>query len=358
MNRETKISLLVALGFILVVGILLSEHVTSVTEPASAALSRAGDDIRRAIETPLEQPPVTSPNAKRHTGQSQSAPPAMTPRTPIVIREELNQPRPATAQGSVGPQIAQVSLGSPLSPPHIADLPADAPTPAMDDTPVSLVGPQVSAINDSRATDEIAAPATTDSAMHLQQFARQIGEELVRTGSKPADVPVGPQPAQPDHPSLKNVQNYVAQPGDSLSRLAARFLGASTPVNRAAIVQLNPSLQKDPDRVIVGQTYLIPSDPWAAAMQASGSQLPSAQDNTRISKPETGSTEVGKIALTNYTVAQGDTLWKIARDQLGSTAPATIAQIKQLNQNVLRDADTVKVGMKLKLPSKKPVPAN
>jgi nucleoid-associated protein YgaU len=53
-----------------------------------------------------------------------------------------------------------------------------------------------------------------------------------------------------------------------------------------------------------------------------------------------------------YTVKAGDNLWKIAREHLGSGTPATIAQIKELNRDVLKGGDALKLNMKLKLPAK------
>ena len=51
-----------------------------------------------------------------------------------------------------------------------------------------------------------------------------------------------------------------------------------------------------------------------------------------------------------YTVKPGDSLWKIANDQLGSAG--AISAIKDLNKDTLKGRDTVQVGMKLRLPAK------
>ena len=52
MTRETKIGLLVGLAFIIVIGILLSDHLTSATEPPQPPLAQAGNDVRRAGAVP------------------------------------------------------------------------------------------------------------------------------------------------------------------------------------------------------------------------------------------------------------------------------------------------------------------
>ena len=52
MTRETKIGLLVGLAFIIVIGILLSDHLTSSTEPPPATLANAGSNVMQTVNTP------------------------------------------------------------------------------------------------------------------------------------------------------------------------------------------------------------------------------------------------------------------------------------------------------------------
>ena len=66
MTRETKIGLLVGLAFIIVIGILLSDHLTSSTEPPQAALANAGNNVRSGRrpapgQTAPQPAPVTPP---------------------------------------------------------------------------------------------------------------------------------------------------------------------------------------------------------------------------------------------------------------------------------------------------------
>ena len=62
MTRETKIGLLVGLAFIIVIGILLSDHMSSTNEPTSAPLANAGSNVRDGVTSPAgeNQPAIAS----------------------------------------------------------------------------------------------------------------------------------------------------------------------------------------------------------------------------------------------------------------------------------------------------------
>src|SRR5687767_4579640 len=106
MTRETKIGMLVGLAFIIVIGILLSDHMTSTTEPKIADQARAGTDVRGGTTTPAaaqtvrtEIPPPSIPTAPLPTQQE------------LVARQQQAQPVPPAVQNiQVGPG------GAPLQP--------------------------------------------------------------------------------------------------------------------------------------------------------------------------------------------------------------------------------------------------
>jgi hypothetical protein len=76
MTRETKIGLLVGLAFIIVIGILLSDHLTSATEPPQAPLVQAGGNVRTAVMVPGAQtaPPITNVAPQRPVAPQQQVP--------------------------------------------------------------------------------------------------------------------------------------------------------------------------------------------------------------------------------------------------------------------------------------------
>src|SRR3984957_16438825 len=80
MTRETKIGLLVGLAFIIVIGILLSEHFQ--LEPPQAAISGVASSVREGVNAPgTSNPPIVV-----------YAPPDAPPRQPVPTHEELTPP--------------------------------------------------------------------------------------------------------------------------------------------------------------------------------------------------------------------------------------------------------------------------
>jgi nucleoid-associated protein YgaU len=137
-------------------------------------------------------------------------------------------------------------------------------------------------------------------------------------------------------------KTYEAQPGDSLSKIATKFYGSNSKALRDAIVAANPSLKDNPNRILVGQTYTIPAVTESPS-QAAGQPTQSAS----AARNGSAAAQAGEYW---YTVKENDNLWRIAKEQLGD--PAAVAVLKELNKDVLKGGETVRVNMKLRLPSK------
>jgi nucleoid-associated protein YgaU len=198
----------------------------------------------------------------------------------------------------------------------------------------------------NRPADNQAATASPNTAVtpedhgadapesSLSDVARRNGESLVPAnvdGSSRGDDAVTPAPA------VAGPKQYKAEDGDTVSEMAAKFLGGNTRANRQTIIDANPSLQDDPDRVIVGKSYVIP---------LTGDNASAMND-----LPPTNST-VQQSSASFYTVKEGDSLWQIANDELGD--PSAVDAIKDLNSSILKgdQHDVVIPGMKLRLPTK------
>ena len=176
MTRETKIGLLVGLAFIIVIGILLSDHLTSTNEPQQAALAQAGGNVRSAVTVPGA---ATSPLAGNTTPPTQH----VAPQQPVPTREELTPKQPPVEivqiGGSAAPQHAKTSTPQPRQT-------QVAQNDSNDDQNLSAEQGVTGVDSNSTPT-----PRQLDSKVSggIASVAQKYGEEVV-----PADV-VGPRMA-------------------------------------------------------------------------------------------------------------------------------------------------------------------
>lgn len=324
MTRETKIGLLVGLAFIIVIGILLSDHMTSTTQPPQAALAETARTVGSSVTAPAPTNPQPAP-----IGQT----PPITPSNPVPTRVELHPPTTPVAQHGASP-ITQIGIGGPAAPPQ------------QPQSPIAI-----------RQTEPPIVPQPPQAPEGTQSLDNRT---LVQTN------PPVPQP--------QAKKEYVAQAGDNLSKLATKMLGSNSKANRDAIVKANPSLQKNPDLIVEGRGYVIPQlsatpgaapapTPPSVASNGNTTEIPETipvdahgrpirspipvtelVDNVPSPAPATGQSV--------YVVKEKDTLWKIAKEQLGSGSPAAIQQIKDLNKDQLKGGDIVQPNMRLKIPAK------
>lgn len=342
MTRETKIGLLVGLAFIIVIGILLSDQLMRSTEPPPANLGVVADNVRKATITPASSNPVV---------RQVEAPQNIVPENPVPMREEIvRRPPPVTfveiRPGGGGTVVEQsgavvqnnnIPIGTNVPNTHNV-LPLDNTTP-----PVRTNTP------DHTGVRSIAEVAAAMGETLLGPDGQPLRASLPRTEN--GNIPTGPigtpvtsgqRPVAP----ANGMKQYKVEPGDNLSRIARKAMGADTKANRDAIIKANPALAADPNKVIIGQTYNIPvvaANPPAVTPVAT----PVATDRTAVAPRPT------PVVTENiYTVQPGDTLTRIARDQVGD--PTAMAAIKELNRDLVKNWDVLQVGTKLRLPNKAP----
>lgn len=309
MNKETKIGLLVGLTFVIIVGILLGDTVRTSSSVPHANVAKVADSVRSGVLTPGGQnsPPITM--------QDQEKPRVTAPQQPVPTHDEVGRP-----QGG----IVYVGPGE-MTPNHL-----------MANSPNSATGGNGNSGNTGN---------TPQSGDPLHQLARQNGEELQPVGPRGADNNSGNRPG---HTQVAG-KTYQVSPGDNLSKIAAKFYGSGAKMYRDAIIAANPSLQKSPDRVIIGQTYVIPAIETSQPV----AQTPPTPAPLPASRGGGGSPATTEYF---YTVKENDSLWRIARDQCGD--PKAVNVLKELNKDVLKDGETVRVNMKLRLPGKPAGPAH
>ncbi|HEY7117721.1 MAG TPA: LysM peptidoglycan-binding domain-containing protein [Tepidisphaeraceae bacterium] len=356
MTRETKIGLLVGLAFIIVIGILLSDQLMRSTEPPPAPLASVADTLRKGTATPA---PTRAPVAQVQPQQD------VTPDNTVPTRDEITRrPPPVTFLPGAGAGTSvQVGPGTGASAQAGNANPGQAQAPT---APAGQAGRAIGLIG-TDSPNNTAAPIRGQrgdgtAGRSIADVAAAIGETLVGPDGQPlrASQPLQPISQQPQTPGTStarprqaaagSARQYVAEPGDSLSRIAARLMGANTKANRDAIVRANPQLEADPNKIIVGQTYNIPA-PGGQGAQAQ--TPPAAQRGAAPTAERTERTPAPVKAAGAefwYEVRPGDSLWKIAKQQLGDAG--TVPAIKELNKDIVKNWDVLPAGTRLRMPAR------
>jgi nucleoid-associated protein YgaU len=160
---------------------------------------------------------------------------------------------------------------------------------------------------------------------------------------------------KPSKPSLPKF--YVVVDGDNLAVIAKKFYGdeeGNRMINVTRIFQANRKLLGSLDEIYVGQKVIIPP---LAASAPDKSKTENVFSTTILEKAKS----IGQRYLSSdgrkvgqgkqYVVREGDSLWKIAAEQLGDGSRYT--EIAKLNGDILDDEDTLFIGMRLKMPARK-----
>jgi nucleoid-associated protein YgaU len=391
MTRETKIGLLVGLAFIIVIGVLLSDHLSNTSADPQARLTESGPNVRSSFTIPAGTARPPTPVA------------AITnvPQNEVMTQQELSSA--PDASGAISVSVGgSTSTVQPLT--VMGNRPTQQPWQASDTDLVPVTSGPLAMASDAPIVTRL--PVAGSTRVHANMGA---------TTAAPTASPLLVQ-VQDDHEmqaistantKAKVLKEYKAEPGDSLSRMARRFYGANTKSHLDAILAANPQMKGDATKVVAGRTYIIPTvdgaKPAAAKTEASKVETNKAEtDRTTASVDNSGSlaapvapvtqvvpargspaipppagtslsailtpapeatatkTEMTKAEKTEstkktaagrYTAKDGDTLWKIAAAQMGSGA--SWKDLKDLNKDVLKGSDTVRPGMVLKLPAAK-----
>jgi nucleoid-associated protein YgaU len=159
---------------------------------------------------------------------------------------------------------------------------------------------------------------------------------------------VRPKPALP--------KIYEVTDGDNLALIAKKYYGDVEGNKRANIMKIfeaNRNILKAADEIQVGQKLIIPP------LRGSTSSKEKNEDGlvssffekvTSIGRERLSSKKTDLPKQGTYTVREGDSLWKIAAEQLGDGTRYT--EVATLNDDVLSDEDSLTVGMTLKMPSR------
>ena len=148
-------------------------------------------------------------------------------------------------------------------------------------------------------------------------------------------------------------KTYVVQEGDrNLSKIAKKFYGEEEGnrwINVNKIYETNKELLKSPDKIFIGQTIVIP--PPAPPVQNPTDVLrgPMFQTVPGVGGGRQGTAPDNQNTGRWYEVKEDDSLWKIAKEQLGQGG--RFNEISELNADILTNENNLKPGMKILLPA-------
>ena len=191
-------------------------------------------------------------------------------------------------------------------------------------------------------------PQSTQAAKEPQPETAMVQPSSVSTKENDGKKP---EPAKTTWPKI-----YVVNEGDNLADIAKKFYGpqeGNKRININKIFEANRQLLRSPDEIYVGQKLLIPPPSNLARAE---SKTDSVLSSTLFEKVKS----IGRKHLSLggrdteqsrwYVVLEGDSLWKIAAEQLRNGN--RYREISKLNADILDDDDNLAVGMRLRMPAR------
>jgi nucleoid-associated protein YgaU len=195
--------------------------------------------------------------------------------------------------------------------------------------------------------------STAEEPDKRAEIEPQIASDIPSPAGAQGPVVKAPQPAKPTWPKI-----YVVSENDNLASIAKKFYGpeeGNKRINVNRIFEANRKQLRSPDEIYVGQKLIVPppSNPTPGK-----NKIDSALPSTLFEKVES----IGRSILSDsvdsrgtkqskwYVVRQGDSLWKIAAEQLGNGS--RFSEISELNSGILSDEDNLTIGMRLRMPAR------
>jgi nucleoid-associated protein YgaU len=217
--------------------------------------------------------------------------------------------------------------------------------------------------NNSLVAMELSSPPSTLGATNLSETteaasAQPLAASAEKTDNKVDSTEASTEPGRMSSSQVKSSEPaspavYVVAEGDNLGTIAKKVYGHSEKNNIVRIFQANRGVLKSPDEIYVGQKLVIP---LLANLQSGKNKLeklsrPTLLEEVKSIGQKSASADSSRLeGNRSYTVQEGDSLWQIATKQLGDGS--RYEEIVELNADILKDEDSLAVGMCLKLPNR------
>lgn len=332
MTREHKLALIVGFSLILLVGVLISDHLSRARQ---AKVSPVGPSETTIADASL--PPPTDP--LRVLSEVMSQMPPVQPEQPQV-REAAVVP-PAGEPGTAGGQGQELTDRTPVSPPPAPTTIAQGreasrgPDAALIGA-VEGMGGQVVQGPDGHAEIRLPEAVRTVPRNSPSPQVHATNEKLAT--STQGDAPVMTEP----------MKVHAVKQGETLFQISSKYYGTGHLWRELA--KFNGVSDKA-GQVRVGAQLKIPTRESLtgrpAPQQQRATTTPPAAPPAPGKKPAPGETRPGRIEVATYTVKRGDTLGGISKKVLGTSK--RWQEIAKLNK--LDDEDSIPAGMVLKVPA-------
>lgn len=294
MTREHKLALILGFALVMVVGVLVSDHISG--SQRGVATTQSMDDPIRAIETELG--PGLGQSARR--SQDRSLPGLSAPEDDGV---EVAVQRPGIIDNLVdGVRDGIVGWNSNPTPPAV----------------------------------KVDRPGIADSPEDPRNEDRWVPGEI-EMGKRPQPGPIGTGPTEGSRGQLHRVEK-----GETLWSIAEKYYGDGNfyrqlQTHNADRIASNGTIQP-------GTNLIIPS-------RAELDGKPRTVDVAEVpTTPRSGSNDstTGSPKTWVYVVKRGDVLGTIAQRELGTVK--RIGEILKLNEDKISSADEIWVGLELRMP--------
>ncbi len=361
MTKETKVGLLVGLTFIILFAIILSEKGAKTVAPNGLTIADAGP-VNSEVEIPAARQPLAGDGAFPVEPALKSIRPNYQTRSsgPIMLEEEepIGQPIPGI-HDDVPPLPDTVVQRLNM---------ATLPETEVDLSRENDFGPQPG--EDTISLEEAVAIATrrTPEASLVLPIEPDPEEDLTKTDNT---TPIDLQPKTPPvEMRPKIIATHEVKAGESISKIASKYFGRSTPARINAIFDVNRDVLESVNSVRAGDILKIPGlnaqDTVAfvpvtdvPAVKVAMKQPIRIDDRTpRVPLPKTEPRPEDKRLADRtssdsrdfvwYQVKDRDTLSGISQRELGSTRH--YLKIYKINKDILPDKNTLKPGIKIRLP--------
>lgn len=342
MTRESKLALIIGITLILLVGVLLSDHLSGATE---AQFDTPGTIVDDVVASPLAMLPGAE--------------------DPIEVLPPAPEPAPLSPtagavadNGGVQPAIFNTP-GFGVSDPMVISQGAN-PQPFEDPTRIGVIADALDSLSDTVAQQINGLAGSNPPSLVATGMFEPVEREAVTLpprGDEPiktvTDEPgsitaaVQSQPRVIVQPSSTPAQNttrtawktHTVAEGDSLYRLAATYLGDGEKWRE--LQKINADVLGEGTNLKVGMKIkVVQATVTTVAVKPAAPAKAPAKAEPKKEQP--------KQAQRSYVVLKGDNLGTISQKLLGSSR--RMAEIVKLNG--LKDPNDIRVGQTLKIPAR------